>query len=132
MSFCTKCGQELASGHQFCPNCGAPALGTGSPVHPDEAVANQLIEGTFGKAIAAVVCSSFPIASIVAIVLGNQTLQTWKQAKALADRGGFRLGGKSIPTRIMALVGKFTGIAITPVWAIYFVAIILAIIFSVA
>jgi len=129
MAYCNNCGSEIIGNGAYCTTCGAPVAA--APAQPaynaaEKAAADAKIEANFGKALAATICSAFPVASIVAIVLGNNALKEWVEAKAMADRGGFRLTGKHVPTRVLALVGKITGIVMTAFWGVYF--LILAIV----
>lgn len=120
MVYCNKCGKELNSQDKFCPECGTYLV----PDSPEKKDADGIIDRAFGKALASAICAGLPIASIVAIVLGCKALKEWKCAKALEAQFGFRLTGKHIPTRVLALVGKFAGIFGVVFWTLYFAIII--------
>jgi len=143
MNFCPVCGAKVAAEAQEPvrvqyaePAAPVYASAPAEPVrpvytetskpaeHPEKAEADAKIEATFGKALAATICAAFPIASIVAIVLGKQALDAWVEASDAAKRGGFRLTGKSVAVRVLGLVGKIGGIVMTAFWAIYFIVLI--------
>ena len=135
MAYCGNCGNELANDVKFCPNCG-----TASDAYSEAAaavnveqkkVADGIINANFGKALASAICASFPIASIVAIFLGCGALKQWKAAIALSQQYGFKLTGKNIPVRVLGLVGKIAGIAMTIFWSVYFILMICLVVFSV-
>lgn len=84
----------------------------------------ELSNKAFKKGLLSAIFSLWPILSIVAIVLGCQSLKLVKKAKELAEPYGIFAGGKYIAARVLALVGKFTGILMTVVWGIYLIAII--------
>lgn len=105
---------------------------TQPPVVPsvDQMVA-EMSDKAFGKALASAIMSNFPIASIIAIVQGNQALNQVKRIKELAEPYGIFGGGKYIAARVLALIGKFSGIAMTIFWALYlFLIIIYAVVFT--
>ena len=128
MAYCGNCGKELADGVKFCTNCGTAAdtytEAETAENREQKMIADNLIEETFGKALASAICAGFPVASIVAIVLGQRSLENWKKATALAEKHRFRLTGKNIPTRVLALVGKIAGIAMTAFWGVYLIFLI--------
>jgi len=96
----------------------------------DQMVA-EMSNSAFNKALASAIMSNFPIASIIAIVQGNQALNQVKRIKELAEPYGIFAGGKYIAARVLALVGKFSGIAMTIFWALYlFLIIIYAAVFT--
>ncbi len=139
MAYCGNCGNELSNGAKFCPHCGtasdAYSEAEAAENREQKMFADGMIEETFGKALASAICASFPVASIVAIVLGNNALKKWKEATALSQQYRFKLTGKSIPTRVLGLVGKIAGIAMTVFWGAYLsflLAIILISIFAAA
>ena len=105
-------------------------VGNTVPVAPvvvpsvDQMVA-EMSNSAFNKALASAIMSNFPIASIIAIVQGNQALNQLKRIKELAEPYGIFAGGKYIAARVLALVGKFSGIAMTIFWALYLFWIIL-------
>ncbi len=90
----------------------------------DQMVA-EMSNSAFNKALASAIMSNFPIASIIAIVQGNQALNQVKRIKELAEPYGIFAGGKYIAARVLALVGKFSGIAMTIFWALYLFWIII-------
>ena len=96
----------------------------------DQMVA-EMSKQAFNKALASAIMSNFPIASIIAIVQGNQALNQVKRIKELAEPYGIFAGGKYIAARVLALIGKFSGIAMTIFWALYlFLIIIYAAVFT--
>ena len=125
MAYCTNCGKELGDNAKFCPECGAEQTAVMNPeVEELCKKTNEEVEDNFGKALAATICASFPVASIVAIVLGNKALCGWKKATALAAEHGFKLTGKNIAVRVLGLIGKIGGIFMTVFWALYLLIII--------
>lgn len=134
MAYCVHCGKELAEGVRFCPECGGEQL-TAAPDPEKEALqkkTNADVENEFGRALAATICSAFPVASIVAIVLGVRALEAWKKATAAAAEHGFKLTGKNIAVRVLALVGKIAGIVMTAFWGIYFLILLAVVIAGIA
>ena len=99
------------------------------PVGPTvEQVVHDLADKAFGKALAAAIMSAFPITSIIAIVMGSGALKLVNQARDIATPYGIFGGGKYIAARVLALVGKYTGIAMTIFWGLYFLIFAIAII----
>ncbi|MBR4909860.1 MAG: DUF4234 domain-containing protein [Clostridia bacterium] len=51
MSFCTKCGAQVADGTKFCPSCGSPlaANGQGGAVPPQQNYAQQGYNPAYGQ-----------------------------------------------------------------------------------
>ena len=86
----------------------------------DQMVA-ELSDKAFGKALASAILSGFPIGSIIAIVLGSKALNLVDHAKKLAEPYGIFGGGKYIAARILALVGKISGIIMTVIWPFYLI-----------
>ena len=132
MAYCGNCGKELVSGTKFCTNCGAAVNGYNAENIDQKRMADDLIQDTFGKALASAICASFPVASIVAIFLGNSALDNWKHATALAKQYGFTLTGKNIPVRVLGLVGKIAGIVMPAFWGIYFLILLAMVIAGIA
>ena len=95
------------------------------PVGPTvEEVVHDLADKAFGKALAAAIMSSFPITSIIAIVMGSGALKLINQARDIATPYGVKGGAKYFVARGLGLYGKFTGILMTVVWALYFLIIV--------
>ena len=92
--------------------------------------ANALIEDNFGRALGTAIYATFPVASIIGIINGCRALKAWEKTKEMEKQYGFVLTGKHIPTRILALVGKIAGIAMTAFWGFYLILIVLMIVFS--
>ena len=90
---------------------------------------DQMVEemsgGAFTKALLSTIFCAWPITSIIAIVLGCQALNQVNRIKELAEPYGIFAGGKYIAARVLALVGKFTGIAMTVIWGLYLLVILL-------
>lgn len=101
-------------------------VNTQTPVVPsvDQMVA-EMSNSAFNKALASAIMSNFPITSIIAIVMGSQALGQVKRIKELAEPYGIFAGGKYIAARVLALIGKFSGIFMTVFWALYFFLIII-------
>ena len=97
------------------------------PVGPTvEEVVHDLANKAFGKALASVIMCAFPIASIIAIVMGSKALNLVNQARDIATPYGIFGGAKYMVSRAMAMVGKFSGIAMTVFWALYILIIVAA------
>ena len=106
-----------------------------APVQPAptvEQVVHDLADKAFVKALAAVIMATFPITSIIAIVMGSKALKLVNQARDIATPYGIFGGGKYMASRIMAMVGKYTGIAMTVFWGLYFLifTVVFGIIFA--
>ena len=122
MPFCNNCGNPVSENARFCPSCGSTVTNV-TPVEEvpkyDNAVftggedPDAIVDGVFGKAIASCICSCFPVASIVGIILGSKVLSERLRAQKLAESIGRRLKGKSIPVKILGMVGKWTGVGMT-------------------
>jgi len=70
MAYCNNCGSEIIGNGAYCTTCGAPVAA--APAQPaynaaEKAAADAKIEANFGKALAATICSAFPVASIVSM-----------------------------------------------------------------
>ncbi len=76
----------------------------------------QRIDNVFGKALAATIMSEFPIASIIAIFFGNNALKEVNYLIEICKSMGVRLPGKLVAGRILALVGKISGIVCTCIY----------------
>ncbi|MBR5517846.1 MAG: hypothetical protein IKV86_02335 [Clostridia bacterium] len=81
---------------------------------------DALVEGAFGKGLAATIICGFPIASIIALVLGNTAVNMVEQARQMAAQRGVNISGKNIAAQILGKIGKIAGIAMTIFWAVYF------------
>ena len=99
-----------------------------TPAYSDPAV-DLIVDSAFGKALASAIMCEFPIASIIAIVIGSQSLDLVEQAKNLAAQRGAKPSGKIIAATVLGKIGKIAGIIMTCFWGIY-LFIILAAIFS--
>ena len=98
----------------------APVYAPPAPSAPTvEQVVHGLADQAFGKALASVIMSAFPVASIIAIVMGSKALELVNQARDIATPYGMFGGGKYMAASIMAMVGKYTGIAMTVFWGLY-------------
>lgn len=76
----------------------------------------QMVDSVFGKALAATIMCEFPIASIIAIFFGNNALKEIITLMDICKSMGIRLPGKLIAGRILALVGKISGIVCTCIY----------------
>lgn len=95
------------------------------PVGPTvEQVVHDLADKAFGKALASAIMSAFPVTSIIAIVMGSKALKLVNQARDIATPYGVKGGAKYFVARGLGLYGKFTGILMTVVWALYFLIIV--------
>lgn len=77
----------------------------------------QRINAIFGKALAAAIMSEFPVASIIAIFFGNNALKEVNSLIDICRSMGIRLPGKLVAARILAIVGKISGIVCTCIYA---------------
>lgn len=98
------------------------------PVQPAgptvEQVVQDLSNKAFGKALASAIMSAFPVTSIIAIVMGSKALNLVNQARDIATPYGVKGGAKYFVARGLGMYGKFTGILMTVVWALYFLIIV--------
>ena len=94
------------------------------PVVTDPQV-ESLIDSAFGKSLAATIMCGFPIASIIAIILGSAGLNLVDEAKRLAAQRGAKPGGKNVAATVLGKIGKIVGIVMTVWWAFYILFIIL-------
>ncbi len=132
MAFCSNCGKELENGAKFCSACGTAAEFTAEAAPEEFAAAmgptkkdlDGIIDKSFGKGLAATICAWFPIASIVAIILGSKSMKIWKEAKNLSQQYGVKLSGKNIAARVLGMVGTFGGIGMTCFWLLYIIIIV--------
>ncbi len=84
----------------------------------------DLVDGAFGKGLAATIMAWFPIASIVAIGLAAASKSALSEAKELGRNFNIELGGKSIAAKVLNTVGLVSGIVMTAFWGLYFLLII--------
>lgn len=92
----------------------------------------ECVNAAFGKALASAILGFFvglPIGTIVGIFLGNSALKKVKEANEMAAYYGVSAGGKAIAAKVLGMVGKISGIAMTVFWAGYFVFICVYIFF---
>lgn len=85
---------------------------------------DALVDSAFGKGLAATIMCGFPIASIIAIVMGSMGLGLVEQAKTLAAQRGVKPGGKNVAANVLGKIGKIAGIVMTCWWAFYFIFIV--------
>ena len=86
----------------------------------------ECVDAAFGKALASAILGAIvamPICTIIAIFLGNSALESVKKANEMAAYYGVSAGGKAIATKVLGMVGKISGIAMTVYWAVCFVLI---------
>ncbi|MBQ3080905.1 MAG: hypothetical protein IJC49_00450 [Clostridia bacterium] len=83
-----------------------------------------LANSAFSKGLAAAIMCSFPIASIVAIILGFSAKSTSAQASALAAQYNCEFPGKGVAGKILGLIGGIAGIVMTVVWFFYIILIV--------
>ncbi len=85
----------------------------------------KLADSAFGKALASLICSAFPVASFIAIFLAASGLSKSKKASKLAENYGVSAGGKNIAARIMSIIGLVESISMTAFWAFYIMYFVL-------
>ncbi len=107
-----------------------------APAQPQEnpyvrAELDACAQESFGKALASAILMEFPIGSIIAIFLGSGALKKFQHAQEIAQQNGVYVGGKNVAARVLAMVGKFGGIAMTAFWGFYFSYMFLIICLSV-
>ena len=89
---------------------------------PRAAAANyveQMAGSVFGKALASMILSQFPITSVIAIILGASANSALNEIKKVAEGYGIKGGGKYMASRVLSKIGLFSGIAMTVFWTIY-------------
>ena len=96
------------------------------PVMPADPEVDACVDSAFGKALASAIMCEFPIASIIAIVMGSTSLNLVEQAKFMAAQRGVKPSGKIVAATILGKIGKIAGIVMTVFWAIYFFIILVA------
>ena len=77
-------------------------------------------DAAFPKCLASVIMAEFPVASIIAIIMGAKGLGIVDQAYQLAIRNGVSAGGKNIASKVLGKIGKILGIVMTIFWAFFF------------
>jgi Domain of unknown function (DUF4190)/zinc-ribbon domain len=107
--FCSKCGNAVKAGDQFCDKCGAPVSPEVAPPNINVA-ANPQIAQKSGKAVGSLLAGItgllfFP-ASIAAIVLGHMSRSEIKKS------GGGRTEGAGMA--LAGLILGYAGVAIIP------------------
>ena len=88
-----------------------------------QAEVENAADSAFGKGLASVIMSSFPITSIIAIFLGAGGLSGAKRTNAIAAHYGIEAGGKNIAARILSTIGLISSIVMTSFWGLYFLLI---------
>lgn len=81
---------------------------------------HSMVNSAFGKGLAATILAWFPITSIIAIFLGGSATKLVKKLRDHATANGIKPSGKNIAAKILGMVGKIGGIAMTIFWVIYF------------
>ncbi|MBE6923611.1 MAG: hypothetical protein E7466_00015 [Ruminococcaceae bacterium] len=89
--------------------------------HPE---VDAVVDSAFGKCLAATIMCSFPITSIISIVLGSSGLKQVDQANQMAAYYGATAGGKCVAAKVLGKIGKIAGIAMTCFWGLYFLLVI--------
>ena len=89
-----------------------------------EAEVAKLAKSAFGKCLAAVILAWWPVASVIAIILGSIGLKAAKKATALAEANNISAGGKNIAAKITGKIGLIGGIVMTVFWLFYIVIIV--------
>ena len=80
----------------------------------------QLADSAFGKGLASVIMSGFPIVSIFAIFMAIAGKKASNEADALAKTMNVSAGGKNIAARILSIIGLVESIVCTCIYAFYF------------
>lgn len=83
------------------------------------------VDSAFSKSLAATIMAWFPFCSIVGIILGCVGSTLVKKANDLAAIYGISAGGKNVAAKVLAMVGKIAGIAMTAFWAFYLLYFVL-------
>ena len=84
-----------------------------------EMEARGYADAAFGKTLASVILTGFPVGSIIAIILGAIGLKAVKRAEEIAANYGVSAGGKKVAAKIMGKIGLISGIVMTGVWTFY-------------
>ena len=81
-----------------------------------------LVKSAFSKGLASVIMAEMPVASIIAIFMGNKALKLADSANALAAQYGISAGGKCVAAKVLGEIGKIVGIVMTILWPFYIIA----------
>lgn len=93
---------------------------TYAPVPTTDPTVESYVNAAFTKSLASVIMCEFPVASIIAIVMGSKGLEFVEAAKTLAAQRGVKPSGKNIAANILGKIGKIAGIVMTIFWGVYF------------
>ena len=80
-------------------------------------------DSAFSKGLAATIMAWFPVTSIIAIIMGSQSLSAVGIAQSLAASCGTSAGGKCVAGKILGKIGKIGGIVMTAFWGFYILLI---------
>ena len=98
------------------------------PVQPrpeDVPGLKEMTDSAFGKGLASVIMAEFPIASIIAIIMGSKAKKQVQEADRLAAQHGTKAPGRRTAAKILGNVGFGLGIGCTVLYAILFFYILL-------
>lgn len=87
----------------------------------------ELTNSAFGKGLASAILAGFPIASIIAIIMGSKAKKQVQEADRLAAQHGTKAPGKRTAAKILGNVGFGLGIGLTVFYTIFFFYMILII-----
>lgn len=96
-----------------------------------EAYVKPIVDSAFGKGLAAAIMCEIPVASIIAIFMGNSAVSLVQQAEQMAAQYGISAGGKCTAAKVLGKVGKFAGIGFTIFYVLYFGFLFLYLLFIV-
>lgn len=96
-----------------------------SPRPEDVPGLQSMVESAFGKGLASTIMSPFPIASIIAIIMGAKAKGQVSEADRLAAQYGTKAPGKRTAAKILGNIGFGLGIGMTVFWVIMIFYIIL-------
>ena len=90
-----------------------------------EMEARGYADAAFGKTLASVILTGFPVGSIIAIILGAIGLKYVDKADEIATNYGVSAGGKRLAAKIMGKIGLISGIVMAVIWTVYIIWIVL-------
>ena len=93
----------------------------------DKEKVQDFVERAFNKGLVSIIICGFPVSSIVSIFLAASSKKTLSEAANLAKALGIELGGKSVATRILNIIGLVTGIVMSAVWGLYILIVVAAV-----
>ncbi|MBQ3064626.1 MAG: DUF4190 domain-containing protein [Clostridia bacterium] len=98
------------------------------PVYQQQPRTNPHVEesagSAFGKSLAGLIMSEFPICSIIAIILSSMGLRLAKQTDEMAAYYRVEAGGKNVAAKVLGTIGLILSIIMTVFYCFFFIAII--------